>query len=313
MEQNIIDIYHDESKEHGYWHGFLFVPRSTRAALLDLLDDARELHGITGKVRFCEVGRKKKISDGKPAIVRSWLSIGLAAVQQAKLNSNPPWVFLGRKGKGTPEYVNLEKLIYAKLVVFRERDSHEKCFFLNDPLRNIETTFRMGLKGALHRLYSDDNPVIIGNIYIDGDEHYYGEFGRGISLSNILGRIKSEARTYITLTPNSTIVALRSDHRLCEQNENPDNCHLLQFIDILLGGIRLNVLAPEVGDVRLKISEPSREMLSYDLGNSARMANSRYRDAFLFSEAWIESGQWGFSPLNPYSHRVEESIQQSLF
>ena len=41
MKNIIYDIYHDESKEEAYWHGFLFVPRENRNYLLNLLNEAR--------------------------------------------------------------------------------------------------------------------------------------------------------------------------------------------------------------------------------------------------------------------------------
>ena len=55
----IYDLYHDECKEGGYWHGFLFVPRQTRAERLGLLNRAREnseyqghLHVIGASPKF---------------------------------------------------------------------------------------------------------------------------------------------------------------------------------------------------------------------------------------------------------------------
>ena len=35
------EIYHDESKEYGYWHGILLVPTVTKAIIVENLEKAR--------------------------------------------------------------------------------------------------------------------------------------------------------------------------------------------------------------------------------------------------------------------------------
>jgi len=50
-------------------------------------------------------------------------------------------------------------------------------------LQCIETTFRMGLKGGVHLLFDEQSPAIIGNVFIDGDEQYLGEFGRTFDIN----------------------------------------------------------------------------------------------------------------------------------
>jgi hypothetical protein len=36
------DVYHDESKQAGYWHGILFVPRASRAKILEYITTLRK-------------------------------------------------------------------------------------------------------------------------------------------------------------------------------------------------------------------------------------------------------------------------------
>ena len=39
------EIYHDESKEHGYWHGILLVPITSKSRIIEHLEQAREYVG----------------------------------------------------------------------------------------------------------------------------------------------------------------------------------------------------------------------------------------------------------------------------
>lgn len=56
----IYDIYHDESKEEAYWHGFLFVPRMNRSYLLDLLNEARRNTDYFYQVHYKKIRSYKK-------------------------------------------------------------------------------------------------------------------------------------------------------------------------------------------------------------------------------------------------------------
>jgi hypothetical protein len=95
----VYDIYHDESKERGYWHGFLFVPGTARKLLLDLLKSARTVTGYPHEVHYVNLGAKTKPHYETAIIAEAWTSIGVAALQQQKLKKYPPRMFLGRRGR----------------------------------------------------------------------------------------------------------------------------------------------------------------------------------------------------------------------
>ena len=64
----IYDIYHDESKEEAYWHGFLFVPRMNRSYLLELLNEARRNTDYFYPVHYKKIRSKKKCKEGAKQI-----------------------------------------------------------------------------------------------------------------------------------------------------------------------------------------------------------------------------------------------------
>jgi len=61
MKNFIYDIYHDESKEEAYWHGFYSVPRINRNYLLSLLNFARTNTGYDYQVHY---KKKNLLSNG---------------------------------------------------------------------------------------------------------------------------------------------------------------------------------------------------------------------------------------------------------
>ncbi len=122
----VYDIYHDECKEDGYWHGFLFVPRDSRDALLNLLSSARDNTTYDGYFHYVTIGQSANPDGKKYIAAEAWTSIGCNALQQQKLRKFPPDVLLGRKPtrKSTAEYRRLTALLKCKFVLFRENDRH---------------------------------------------------------------------------------------------------------------------------------------------------------------------------------------------
>jgi len=96
---DVYDVYHDECKEGGYWHGFFFVPRSARQLLLDLLKLARTISGYPHEVHYIKLGSRIKPHYETAIITQAWTSIGVAALQQQKLRKFPPKMFLGGVGE----------------------------------------------------------------------------------------------------------------------------------------------------------------------------------------------------------------------
>jgi len=300
MKNIIYDIYHDESKEEAYWHGFLFVPRDNRRDyLLNLLNKARKNTDYFFQVHYQKIKSKTKYNSRIAIIIHSWTTIGVYSLQQQKLHKIPPFIYLGRYPKKIkPIYKKLEKLIKCKFAIFKERDKHKKMFFKYDNLRNIEITFKIALKGALHKLFSNNDPITIGNIFIDGDEQYLGEYGRNLNTIEIIRRLKFEKREYVDFLDDSKIIPQKSNHKIIKNGQNKEDSYLLQLCDILIGGIRFHSFKPYTNMTKYRISELCKNLLEHDQNNIARMKESRYFNGFLLNEAWIENGEWKFGQLN---------------
>jgi hypothetical protein len=177
------ELYHDESKEAGYWHGMLLVPVATKARLVEYLSLVRENTGYTKEIGL------KKVKKTKSRIyfcAQSWLQVGVAALMQS-LKGRPYQLFLGKCVKGQKEYDVLTRPIKAKFIVFRERDNFEMMTGHEDYGSKVETTFRMGLKGGLHYLGNSQQAICIEKMHFDGHEHYQRRIDRDRVIDRLEG------------------------------------------------------------------------------------------------------------------------------
>jgi len=304
----VYDIYHDESREESYWHGFLFVPRSKKEYLLDLLDRARKNIGFYEEISYKDIRKTDRPARKRPSLIESWTSVALAALQQQKLLNLPIPFHLGGKPK---EYIaRLDELIKCKFVIFKEKDKHQKMFHGMSGLECIETTFRMGIKGGIHRLFNEENPIIVGNVFIDGNKHYIREFGRSFDVKRSLRRFAIERRSYVEFLKDSKLIPQHSNHKMIKPYQKTEDSHLLQLCDILIGGTRFHSFCPDSCNIKYRISLPCRELLSREQNNYYRMRQSRFFNGFALNEAWLENDEWKFVSLVPGENKMLPKIKQ---
>jgi hypothetical protein len=113
------DLYHDESKRGGYWHGMLLVPRSSRELLLDHLASVRVNTRYGNPVVLKGLD---KCTGPQYRCIRAWISIGAASLMQ-NFKGQPCHVYTGRDGR-SPGIGTLDNLIGARFILFRVRDDH---------------------------------------------------------------------------------------------------------------------------------------------------------------------------------------------
>jgi len=279
------ELYHDESLEDGYWHGMLLVPVSKKQEFLELLSRARKNTRFFDKLGIKKVDRRGRIYDCASA----WTQIGIACLR-SKLGNEKLSIFLGKeKGKPIIEYV---ESFGMKFILFRERDSHKELSGYSDHAAKIETTFRFGLKGGLHFLGSDENPITITKIHFDGYEHYH----RHIDKDRIVKRIYG-LREYCKIDYSILIDDRRSNHN-DPLSQDCEDCQFLQLTDILIGCFR-TALGYKTRDIHVQLALPIKQWLlnRYNRGY-AGMKNSRWFSSFVLSQCYLNSkGEWNFEPI----------------
>jgi len=299
------DVYHDESKEAGYWHGMLFVPRLRRAKLLELIKIIRRETNYELPLSLKEV----KSYGARFQCSRAAVQLAVAAMMQ--------------KTKGSVQKIYVSEMIYDKtsrcqtakyreiiqvteplklrFVVFRERD----CLKFLDPEGHfldygakVETTFRMGFKGGLHLLFDENDPATITSIHFDGYEHNR----RHVDTDRIIGRLEGGLRPYCQIVENIEVDDRPSDHRK-DNAQDYDDCQFLQLADLLVGSFR-TVLADSKNEIQAKVAYPVDNLVEKWRAGPARMVNSRWSGGFCISQCYLENEKWEFSPLPP---KVQEN------
>ena len=288
------DLYHDESKENGYWHGMLLVPIEKREYFLNCLKDIRKATNYPYVISMKGLKRRGRDFNCN----RAFIQMGVISLTQYFKN-DPCVVHIKNKMKYSPKDERLgtnykeifkldcnEKVIGAKFILFRDKDSHTKMGdSYPDNAAKIETTCRMGLKGGIHWLGDDENTINIKSIHFDGHEHYQ----RKIDRQRIIGRIKG-LREYCSIEENIDDRPSNHNKKGCQDYED---CQFLQLTDLLVGGFR-TVLKDEKNKIQGEISLPIKELVEKWHGGHKRMQNSRWYKGFWLSECWIDGESWNF-------------------
>jgi hypothetical protein len=288
------ELYHDESLEGGYWHGMLLVPSWNKKEFSDLLVTARNNARYSDKIGIKKVERKGFIYNCASA----WTQIGVACLRSSTKGKAEP-VFLGAREKGKLQYGQVS-LYGMKFILFRERDSHKELAGYNDHASKIETTFRFGLKGGLHFLGSDEEPISITKIHFDGHEHHQ----RHINKDRIVNRIDG-LRNYCSISQRHDLIDDRhSDHKKPESQDFED-CQFLQLTDILIGCFRTS-LGFKTREIHGELARPVKTLVDKYYEGFPRMRNSRWFNSFVISQCYLDGGQWNFEGIQ----RSQSNIKQ---
>lgn len=287
------ELYHDESRISGYWHGMLLVPIPKKQALVDYLAKARSNINYPNPLSLKKVRRTGKLYE----CVESWLTIGVAALMSRTRQKYPQPLYLGNR-----ELTLFREVIGARLVLFRERDNLQAMQYVTEFGSKVEITFRMGLKGALHFLGRDDQYIRIAKLHFDGNEHYH----RGLSRNRIIERMKG-LRDYCSIENAIDDRSGNHDKPNCQSYED---CQILQLTDLLVSSFR-SVLSSRVNPKHKRLIIPVKEVIKRYLQGTARMECSRWRGALSMSQCYLENGQWKFEPIN--IERENKDFQLHLF
>lgn len=284
------ELYHDESLEGGYWHGMLLVPIWKKQEYLDLLIAARKNTNYNEKFGIKDVRKKwGQIYNCASA----WVQIGVVCMR-SNVNGFHEYVFMGENKANQYQRVDLTGL---KFILFRERDKHKEMTGYKDNASKIETTFRFGLKGGLHFLGSNEEPISIEKIHFDGYEHHH----RHIDKARIRDRIDG-LREYCHISNRPDLIDDRRSNHDDPASQEYGDCQYLQLTDLLIGCFRTS-FGYVKKDVHQKLALPVKRRLVNEYNKGfARMRNSRWFNSFTLSQCYLENGQWKFEGIERNSN-----------
>lgn len=280
------ELYHDESKKVGYWHGLFLVPTHKKELIIDYLHRARNYTGYSFPVSLKRIRKRGKLYDR----ANSWLQIGIGSLRSQTKSQKYP-IFLGEKENYHYLYPYFEHHIGTEFILFRETKSHKEMNNFPDHASKIETTFRMGLKGGLHLLGRDDEYLHITRIHFDGYEHYQ----RHVDTDRVRGRLKG-LRDYCSISNDRELIDDRSSDHRKDDCQDYEDCQLLQLTDLLVGSFR-TVLGATPNEIHRSIVHPVRELVNRYRQGYARMQNSRWRNSFCMSQCYLDDGSWKFEAI----------------
>jgi len=298
------ELYHDESIITGYWHGMLLVPLSKKESILSYLTKSRNNLKYDHKIRFTDINRYGP----KYLLASAWLSIALGFLRSSTGNKKL-YIFEGAKKNKKLCYPYMaDNCLGMKFILFKERDNYKLMENYPDTTSKIETIFRFGLKGGLHYLFSDNNPVNIIKMHFDGYEHHK----RHIDPNRIVGRLNG-LRSYCSINNSRDIIDDgNSDHKKVNSQEYSD-CQLLQLTDLMIGAFRYALGYHHNISNRFQenLAGYTRILIDKYSKGLARMRNSRWFESFCMSECYLELDSWKFDTIDHFNK--SKSNQLPLF
>ena len=306
------DIYHDESKEEAFWHIFLFVPHFSKEKVLTYLKEAKK----NSKLNLQDFSFKNLSSKNSIECTKNWLSILSSALQQKDKNQLEPFLtgrdleFCHTQKRRIPNHKVFDEAPKFKIAIFHQKNNHNDMNGHNDTLSKIETTFRMGLQGASHFLFRNENKLNIKNIVLDREEHYKIVDRRDFNKEKIISKLENNFRNYCSFDANFS---------LSGENISEEDQFFLDLADLFLGAFRLGILKPKFSScskrekekfVLCKAINPLIERVNQ---GGARMKNSRFENFGTFSSAYIENDEWKFGNLNENFLNPPKEKLASLF
>ena len=281
------ELFHDESQISGYWHGILLLPVDKKSELVNLLEISRKNSKYEYPISLKNIQKKGSLY----GCAFSWITIGVAALA-SRFKNEPPCIYLGDRVKGHRVYSRLPNVIGAKFILFSERDCHELMFNYPDHASKVETTFRIGLKGGLHYLGNEEDPIKIVKMHFDGYKHYR----RHIDIDRIVNRLNG-LRNYCSISDDRNLIDDRSSNHRNFGSQAYEDCQFLQLTDLLVGSFR-TYLGQKTNDCHLELAIPVLQIIKRMQSGYARMKNSRWSHGVCMSQCHLESGRWVFNTLS---------------
>ena len=218
------EIWHDESKKNGYFHGILLVPIDNKQKIIKLLREIRQEHEFsdTDNIKFSGCLKKPK---GK--FIRNNLNLFSHIIQtNAKGNTR----IFNRSGKDVYKknfdpFMEINGLFGCRFGLLKIEDLYNSLDYFKNYRKKVETTFRFIVKGCCHGMFDRNNPIRLDKFYFDGEKHYKGK----IDLKRL---IKGEWRSYCDIKKNIPIDARTM------KNRKDETKLVMNFVDNIVGGWR---------------------------------------------------------------------------
>lgn len=281
------ELYHDESRENGYWHGMLLIPSNMKNIISNTLNEIRTNTNFANKVSFKDI----RGTGQKYDLAKAWIQIASGALR-SKIGKDKFFYLNGLKTKNKYIIANLPDIFGAKFILFRVINGFGDMSVTMDLGKKVEITSRIGIKGGLHYLFDDTNKVKITRIHFDGHEHYRRRLNKRIIVDRLSG-----LRDYVEIDNIENIIDDdSSDHSKIGFCQAYEDCQFQQLTDLIIGCMRVCILGSD-NQYKKSLTYPIQSILNrYYLGY-ARMKESRWFSSICMSESFLSDGRWNFQKI----------------
>lgn len=285
------EIWHDESKKGGYYHGLLFVPVDKKENLLSHLKRIRDEHDVAYDQEMKFRGCLDKPAPGR--FIHNQLSLFKHVIQT---NPKDPTKLCNRSRediyKGNCDsFLELTRKYDCRFGLLKIPDFHDTLNYFDNYREKVETTFRFAIKGCCHGMFDHKNQVNLVKLHFDGSDHYKGE----LDVNRIL---KGNWRQYCHI--NKTLAI--DDKHMHQRNTNGKL--IMNFVDNIVGAWRALINREKDKN---KVLYPLKQ-----LHNRARKKliftnpNSRWYKSISLSEFMIENKKAYFP--NIFRNKHQEKL-----
>jgi len=282
-------VYHDETKEGGYWHGLLFVPEESRNQVISVLKELREVTGHKDPIGWKSVSNRKNRVTG---LIEQWIQWSIGWMRTAE--KGEPYYVARIQSPRAREYIQLEEKLGIKFAALWSKDGLKEMKYSFDYGNKVEITLGFILNYAL-QYFGEEERIELVSIHADGHEHY----GRKLQLRNILKKIEEDSESYVINPRELKLHQGPSDPRRVG-SQNYKDCQFLQLTDLLIGATR-TCCGYEENETKQRLAEPVAMPLEASARGSKGYKNSRWYRSFIAHRAFLVDDDWNFEsvPRNP--------------
>ena len=293
-------VFHDETKEGGYWHGLLFVPEESRNQVIEVLEELRKVTWHKDPIGWKNVGNRKNRVTG---LIEQWIQWSIGWMRTAE--KGEPYYVPRIQRSRKKEYIQLEEKLGIKFAALWFEDGFKEMKCSSDYGGKVETTLGFILKYAL-KYFGEAERIELISIHVDGHEHYQ----RKLQLSNILKKIEDDHESYVINPRELKLHQGPSDPRRVG-SQNYKDCQFLQLTDLLIGATR-TCCGYEEKEMKHRLAKPVSMPLEASARGSKGYKNSRWYRSFIVRRAFVVDCDWKFEPLPRNPQDWAPNNQQEL-
>ena len=133
-------VFHDETKEGGYWHGLLFVPEESWGRVIEVLKELRKVMRYEHPIGWKKVDiQKKRVT----SLIEQWIQWSIGWMRTAE--KGEPYYVPRIQSPRAREFIQLEEKLGIKFAALWSKDGLKEMKYSFDYGNKVEITLDLFL------------------------------------------------------------------------------------------------------------------------------------------------------------------------